>query len=130
MLARYANSPAGRCAQVLQRSCPARIRARALRDVSAELAALRSRVAELEGLLRDERDTSIRREQAARFAAEDRAAAGLSRVCDALQARFAEASDAQARDSLAAWLEELVEVEFCGRDLDAFRREAAWDTAG
>lgn len=104
--------PAKASAQVVRTSDPARLRARAFRGPAAELAELRAKVASLESKLAAERAAAADRERAAEFRAGDAAAAGLARLCDALEARFAEARDASARGSLAAWLDGLCCVEF------------------
>ncbi len=104
--------PAKASAQVVRNSDPARLRARALRGPAADLDELRKRVAFLESAVSRQQAEAEAQLRAARFRAEDSAAAGLDRLCTALEARFSDARDAWARGSLAAWLDDLCSLEF------------------
>lgn len=103
--------------EVIERTDPARMRARVFKYATASLGDLRQRVAEL--------TTQLERERATRQpSAEDHAAKALHRFMRALLERFDQAAQAKAEGTLEAWLDELVAVEVYGFDLDAYRAEA------
>lgn len=118
--------PAKASREVIQRSDPARLRARVLKQATASHDELSRRVARLEAALRD-RDE---RERALVQATEGQAAEALGRFMDALVDRFAEASRAAEAGGLAEWLDELAAVEFHGLELAEYRESLADDETG
>ena len=110
--------------QVIERTDPARLRARVFRQASASFDELRARVRELESELDHERQLGARREEAATFRANDEAARRMERLIDALDHRWNEAEDARRGGRWEQWSSELIAVEFHGLDLEEFRR--AW----
>lgn len=111
--------------QVVERTDPARLRAKALKGMAGDLHQLRQRVAELEAELANERETSAARAADAALAAELEMDAGLTRMLIAICERFDEASAAHSRDGLYEWLEEMLAVEVYGADLAEYRADRA-----
>lgn len=103
--------------QVIERTDPARLRARVFRQATASHEDLRVRIRDLEAELA----ASNRREQAMRFRVEDETAQRLKCLTDALLSRFDAAIGAHAAGRLPEWLDELEAVEFYGQDEVEYR---------
>lgn len=102
--------------QLIQRTDPARLRARVLRQAVADHDGLRKRIAELEQALDDECERGERRESAARAGERDDNAYKLMVFMHAIGERFAEARQAQEAGTLLDWLDELAAVSFYGHN--------------
>lgn len=102
--------------QVIERTDPARLRARVFQQAAASYEELRARIRALEAELATGREQVGWREQAMRYRVEDETAQRLRRLSDALVARFDAAIDAHATGHLNEWLDGLVAVEFYGQD--------------
>jgi hypothetical protein len=109
--------------QVMERTDPAKMRARVFKQASASHDELRQRVRELEAELAAQRGYAERCLAAGRFQAEDEAGCGVARLCDAILDRWNEAVQARCTNRLRRWLEELTVVEFHRGDLERFRAD-------
>lgn len=107
--------------EVIANTDPARLRARVFKHATASLDELRQRVRDLEAELASERDYGDRREQAAKFRAEDAAGQRLGRVIEAINRRWHEAIEARTTGHWERWTDELIAVEFYGLTLAEFR---------
>ena len=108
--------------QVIERTDPARLRARVFRHASASLEELRARVRELESELDSERQLGARREEAATFRANDEAVRRLDRLIVDLARSWNEAEENRRGGRWESWSQELIAVEFHGLDLEEYRR--------
>lgn len=108
--------------QVIERTDPARLRARVFRQASASIDELRDRVRNLEAELDNERQLGARREEAATFRANDEAVRRLDRLFDALDRKWREAEEARRGGRWEQWSQELIAVEFQEIDPEEYRR--------
>lgn len=108
--------------QYLERTDPARQRARVLKQATASMEELRARVRDLEAELDNERQLGARREEAATFRANDEAVRRLDRLFDALDRKWIEAEEARRGGLWEQWSQELIAVEFHGLEPEEYRR--------
>lgn len=114
--------PAVATRQVLERTDPARLRARIFKQAASTLAELHTRIQQLEGELAQESMLNEQWKKAGLFQAQDEAHVKLTRLLSALVERIDEAFEAQRAGTLDAWLDELVAVEYYGQDLEEYRQ--------
>lgn len=121
--------PAIASRQVIERTDPAKLRARVFKQATATHDEMRARIRALEHELASEREWAGRREEAAGYRADEGASRSLVRTLAELAARFDEACEAHKTGRLTRWLDELAVVAFYGQDLDEYRRDFPEDEA-
>lgn len=99
--------PAKATREVIERTDPARLRARVLKQATATHGELRDRIRELEADLALAKEQADHAAHAARFQAQDHAARQLATFMAAIEARFDDAVTAHTEGRLATWLDDI-----------------------
>lgn len=106
--------PAKATREVIERTDPARLRARVLKQATATHDELRDRIRELEEERTRHDEIVEAHVRAARFREQNETAGRLKEFMDAIEARFPEAQEAHAAGRLDQWLDDVCGFVFYG----------------
>lgn len=110
--------PAQATREVIERTDPARLRARVFRQAMAGRDELLARLRDAEAALAEAEAVAAAREQAARFQESDEAHRALGALLDALGEQWDAGTTARAAGQLDSWLDALVSRVWFGEELD------------